>query len=103
MRYDFYEYIDYTVFDIINIENYNILGVNWSELTFPTGYPTFTLSQVEIDKPWLIATNNAVIAERLDIILLVNNISDIDELYVGQIIKVPTMEMIDTFLYKINN
>ena len=79
---------------------YDPMSVDFSKFEWNEGYYNHRLTQVEIEKPYLLSLQYYGSIEFEDIILLVNNIPDIFEVPVGTQVKIPKLNDISNFLLK---
>ncbi|MDD5651513.1 MAG: hypothetical protein PHF86_14055 [Candidatus Nanoarchaeia archaeon] len=77
---------------------YDPMSVNFSKFKFTKGYYNHRLTQKEIEKPYLLSFQYFGIIDYENLILLINNISDIFEVPVGTQIKIPKLQDIQFFL-----
>lgn len=82
---------DYTIF--------NSASVNWSAFPWTNGYYSHKISQLEIERPYLLSVYYYGTIEYEDIILLLNNISDIFDVVPGSEFKIPKIEDVKKFLF----
>ena len=81
---------DYTIYDLTTLD--------MSKFKFTNGYYTHTLTQQERIKPYMISYVYYGSVTYENLILLINNISDIWELPVGTKIRVPKLDDLKKFL-----
>jgi len=79
---------------------YDSTSVDWSKFEWNYGYTKHYISKEEIAKPYLISYSYYGAINYEDIILLVNNISNIFEVVIGSEIKIPDIRDIKTFVLK---
>lgn len=77
---------------------YDSMSVDFSKFDWSKGYYNHILTQKEIEKPYLISVQyyGEILFE--DIILLLNNISDIFECVPGSQLKIPKLNDLKLFL-----
>jgi hypothetical protein len=90
----------YTVLETDPELIYDPTSVDFSKFEWTGGFYNHRLTQFEIEKPYLISLQYYGDISYEDIILLLNNISDIFEVPIGTLIKVPKIEDITSFLLK---
>ena len=86
----------YSDTDELLINNTN--SIDWCKYEWTNGYLPHTITEAEIYRPYLLALKYFDDIEYEDIILILNNISNIFELRPGVQIRIPRVEDVDKFL-----
>jgi hypothetical protein len=81
---------------------YNPMSVDFSKFEYTSGYYNHRLTQIEIEKPYLLSLQYFGEVSFEDIILLINNIPDIFEVPVGTEVKIPKLQDVQSFLLGYN-
>ena len=105
MRYDWAKKTDVTIntgIDSNDIAVYDILGIDWSKFQFGTTYIIHSITKNDVEKPWLITNKYFSDYKYEDLIFWINNISNPLDLYVGQKLRIPTLQDIQNFILSIN-
>lgn len=99
MRFDFLRKIN-TIFspiDDVGIDIYDTLNVRWQDFPFVNGYRTYTITNQDAKKPWLVAYNNGIPYLYEDVLFLINGVRDQLNLVSGQVLKIPPLGDIQSF------
>ncbi len=84
-----------------NITFYDPTSIKWKDFPWNNGFMIHQITKQEIEKPYLISYKYYKTVDYEDIILLLNDISNIWQVVPGKKIKIPTLENLTSFLLQI--
>lgn len=98
LRQQFYRFLKN--YDKVNINLFDIFRVKWTDFYFPSGFTIHYVTEAECDRPYLISTRYYNSVEYIDIILLVNQVTNFLELKKGTQLKIPVLSDIEEFKFR---
>lgn len=82
------------------IDIFKPASIPWTEFEFSTGYRKHIITRNEIIKFYLVSFKYFSTVDYEDLLLLINNISDIFTILPGTEIKIPYLDDINNFILK---
>jgi hypothetical protein len=85
--------------DLLDIDVYDVLSVDWSSFVFDGDEISYTLKQEDIERPDMLSYKLYGSVAYQNILFVLNNIGDILNLVQETVIIVPKIESLKKFLY----